>query len=185
MKNILYKKYIQILILVIVISFGYLGFLNYKNTDDKFVRSISYPTIIKEGNNTELNDSENKTLEFETQNKGNTEETKINPIPGMGKTEDQDIKSEQITLIAGDINIKLDITEGQTFYEILQAEQQAGKITFNGKNYTGLGFFVTDIGNLHEGEGLNLLYYINGKEASLGVSRYVPKNGDIVEWKLE
>jgi len=30
-----------------------------------------------------------------------------------------------------------------------------------------------------------LLYYINGKEASVGVSTYKPKNGDIIEWKLK
>ena len=29
------------------------------------------------------------------------------------------------------------------------------------------------------------MYYINDKEASLGVSSYTVKEGDIIEWKLK
>jgi hypothetical protein len=29
------------------------------------------------------------------------------------------------------------------------------------------------------------MYYINGKEAEIGISSYIPKNGDMIEWKLK
>ena len=60
-----------------------------------------------------------------------------------------------------------------------------GKITFEGKEYPALGFFVTEINGLKSGGGKNLMYYINGTEASLGVSSYIIKEGDSIEWKLK
>ena len=42
-----------------------------------------------------------------------------------------------------------------------------GKINFEGKNYPGLGFFVTKINSLTNGEGKNLMYDINGVEGKL------------------
>ena len=70
-------------------------------------------------------------------------------------------------------------------YDALVQEEKEGRIDFSGKMYPNLGFFVTDIGTLHSGNGKNLIYYINGKEAAVGVSSYKLKDGDIIEWKLE
>jgi len=95
------------------------------------------------------------------------------------------ISENTLNLITGDIDTTLKFTEGQTFYEILQNEENIKLISFDGKEYSGLGFFVTDIGNLHSKNGGFLVYYINGKEASVGVSSYIPQNGDIVLWKLK
>lgn len=90
-----------------------------------------------------------------------------------------------LTLITGATKTNLFFTEDQTLYEILNSKENAGKINFKGKDYTGIGFFVTDIGELHSGDGKDLLYYVNGIEASSGISVYKPKVGDVVEWKLE
>ncbi len=60
-----------------------------------------------------------------------------------------------------------------------------GGVAFSGRMYPGLGFFVTSVGALHEGNGRHLIYSVNGKEASVGVSSYVPKQHDIIEWKLK
>ena len=70
-------------------------------------------------------------------------------------------------------------------YDALVQEEKEGRIDFSGKMYPNLGFFVTDIGTLHSGNGKNLIYYINGKEATVGVSSYTLKDGDVIEWKLE
>ena len=74
---------------------------------------------------------------------------------------------------------------GETLYQEMSDEKNAGHISFSGKEYQGLGFFVTDIGSLHEGNGKYLFYYVNGVEASAGVSTFVPKVGDLIEWKLK
>lgn len=89
-----------------------------------------------------------------------------------------------ITLKINNININLPIQQGQTFYDILISAQKNGQINFTGKDYSGMGFFISSIGDLHEGDGKYLVYSINGNEASVGISSYVPKLGDIVEWKL-
>jgi hypothetical protein len=91
----------------------------------------------------------------------------------------------QATVSVGNTTIYLSFTPNTVFYDALLREKNAGKITFSGRNYPGLGFFVTDIGTLHSGDGKNLLYYINGKEATVGVSLYKLKDGDIIEWKLK
>lgn len=107
--------------------------------------------------------------------------------PTIEKT--QNIKTEEnnlhFTLLAGNINTQLLFSPNSFLYDALVKERDAGKITFSGKNYPGLGFFVTDIGTLHAGSGKYLLYYINGKEATVGISSYTLKDGDIIEWKLE
>jgi hypothetical protein len=93
--------------------------------------------------------------------------------------------TETITVVAGQDKISLSVTPDTTFYDALVQARTEGKISFAGKNYPALGFFLTDIESLHAGKGKDLLYYVNGKEATVGVSKYVLKDGDILEWKLE
>lgn len=90
-----------------------------------------------------------------------------------------------IDIFAGEVKIKSDFYSGQNFFDVLNTPNNKKNLSFSGKNYTGLGFFVTDIGTLHQGKGKYLFYYINGVESSVGVSAYYPKDGDIVEWKLK
>ncbi len=92
---------------------------------------------------------------------------------------------QQFTLIAGDTTIQIPFSHGGTLYDALLATKQKGALSFSGVKYTGLGFFITDIGALHQSNGKYLIYFINGTEASVGVSSYVPKDGDIVLWKLK
>ncbi|MBI5449268.1 DUF4430 domain-containing protein [Candidatus Gottesmanbacteria bacterium] len=89
------------------------------------------------------------------------------------------------TLHAGETSIVLAFTDGQTLLEALSAAQNSGQISFTGKQHSGLGFYITDIGTLHESPGKYLVYYINGQSATLGVSTYTPKNSDVIDWKLE
>ena len=89
------------------------------------------------------------------------------------------------TLVAGNTSIKLDAENGSTLYENLNIVKVSSEIKLAGKNYPHLGFFVTSIGTLHSSDGKYLIYFINGKEASVGVSSYILKNGDMIEWKLK
>lgn len=110
-------------------------------------------------------------------------ETKLTPksIPKLAPSKN----TENITIIAGEEKVNLSVPADTSFYNALIETKSSGKITFSGKNYPGLGFFVTDIETLHAGDGKDLLYYINGKEATVGVSSYILKDGDVLEWKLE
>jgi hypothetical protein len=102
------------------------------------------------------------------------------------KTTDIFLKNTaNVTVLFGEEKVNLSVSPNTIFYNALMEAKNAGKITFSGKNYPGLGFFVTDFGELHAGSGKDLLYYINSKEANVGVSSYVLKDGDVIEWKLE
>lgn len=92
---------------------------------------------------------------------------------------------QNITVIFGEKSVSLPIPPDTPFYEILAQTQNASVLSLGGKYYPVLGFLITDIGELHAGGGKNLIYYINGKEAQVGVSSYKPQNGDVVEWKLK
>ncbi|MFA5791455.1 MAG: DUF4430 domain-containing protein [Candidatus Paceibacterota bacterium] len=107
------------------------------------------------------------------------------PKPKAEAGENKIENTMPVTVLAGDVTVHLAVTPDTVFYDALVQAENTGKITFSGKNYPGLGFFVTDFGGLHAGNGKNLLYYINGKEATVGVSSYILKGDDIIEWKLK
>jgi hypothetical protein len=92
--------------------------------------------------------------------------------------------SQTFRLTAGTTQISLPIT-GESLLSALTDAQKRGETAFFGKEYSGLGFFVTEIGSLKQQDGKYLMYSINGKEASVGVSLYVPKNGDVIVWELK
>jgi hypothetical protein len=95
------------------------------------------------------------------------------------------VRLPESTLVAGEITVVLPIGKGETLSVLLSTAQKNGVLSLRGKTYPGLGFFVTDIGTLHQGAGKFLVYYVNGVSASVGASTYIPKNGDHIEWKLE
>ncbi len=111
------------------------------------------------------------------------EETPRPNTPAPSQTQTQ--KTISVTLHAGDISITLTPEAGVTLFDALSQAGKAGEIIFMGKQYPALGFYVTDIGSLRESAGNHLLYYINGKEATVGASSYIPKDGDVIDWKLE
>ena len=107
------------------------------------------------------------------------------------KTKEEIVKSDtststiSVNLITGDKKTILEFKEGASFYDILNNAQEKDLVSFSAQKYSGLGFFITEINGLKNGNGKNLMYEINGKEATEGVSSYIPKDGDFIEWKLK
>lgn len=135
--------------------------------------------------------------EFETQTQDiQTQEDKVSessePKAGTPKvntaqstsTSDQAVFAKARITIAGE-DLEVVITDNMSVYDAMNLLKKESKITFEGKNYPGLGFFVTKINSLESGDGKNLMYDINGVEASVGISTYEIKEGDIIEWKLK
>lgn len=167
------KKY-KIKILFLVVFLAIISIFYYKNkvsynqpvTEIKNIPS----TIANSVTSTSLTKSTIQTPKAKT-------ETKIEKPVYLNST--------TITISAGDKTISQIFEKGQSLYDVLIQASKNSQLVFSGKEYPGLGFFVTDIGNLHAGGGKNLQYYINGKYASLGVSSYVPVDSDVIVWKLE
>lgn len=97
----------------------------------------------------------------------------------------EEIVSSKALFKITDTELEISISEKTSVYDAMKQLASEGKLVLGGKNYPGLGFFVTQVGDLKSGDGKNLMYYINDKEASLGVSSYIIKEGDIIEWKLK
>lgn len=59
--------------------------------------------------------------------------------------------------------------------------------SFSGQEYAGLGFFVDEINGVKNDASANKywLYYINGENATVGISEYIVKPNDIIQWKYE
>ncbi len=92
---------------------------------------------------------------------------------------------ETVLLTAGGLSIGLAPLENKTLYTLLIEANEQKKMNVQMKEYPGLGFYVTSIGTLTETNGKHLIYYVNGKDATVGISAYVPKVGDTIDWKLE
>ncbi len=92
---------------------------------------------------------------------------------------------EHAKLRVGDVENDIVFTQGETLYTALERMNTSGVLHLVVKKYTGLGFFVTEIGSYKQGVGGNLMYFINGREATVGVASYVLTSGDVIEWKLQ
>ncbi|MDP2709018.1 MAG: DUF4430 domain-containing protein [bacterium] len=94
-------------------------------------------------------------------------------------------KIKAVTMIDG-VKFAAEIKTGATAHDLMNELKAENKINFSGKNYPGLGFFVEEINGLkNNSSGKNWVYYVNGRPAPVGVSNYILKDGDIIEWKYE
>lgn len=138
------------------------------------------------------------TLQLETQNQ--IEEVKQNKETKVATSSSTTLKkdtvqeetitsnetlSQKATFSVLEEKFEFTVLEKMTVYDVMKILKTENKITFEGKEYSGLGFFVTSVNSLKTGGGKNLMYYVNDKEASVGISTYVIKEGDIIEWKLK
>ncbi len=54
------------------------------------------------------------------------------------------------------------------------------------KSFSGVGEFVESINGVKaDGKKEFWAFYLNGQQAQVGASDYKPKNGDVIEWKVE
>lgn len=182
MKNKFNKIYISIAIIFVISLSLFTFFLNkntesLQNTQESLDSSIVNDFKSEKGDKNPINNISNEEVIFISENVTNKD--------NVSNDNTQEINTETVSLTAGDLSVDLKISQGRNLYDTLIAKENENLIEFKGKEYPGIGFFVTDIGDLHQGDGKYLMYFINNKEASLGVSSYVPKNGDVIRWELK
>ena len=90
-------------------------------------------------------------------------------------------------LEAGEARYEAEIPEGKTVYEFMEILRNAQGLRFNGKPFSGLGFFVEEINGVRNNPQARKywVYYVNGKKANIGISQYIVQSHDIIEWKYE
>ena len=67
----------------------------------------------------------------------------------------------------------------------MNAAASSTSLTFTGRNYPSLGFFVESIDGKQAGNGSAWIFYVNGKESQTGISSTMLHPGDTVEWRYE
>lgn len=165
------KKYIFIGFLVIIIFIIVFLSLNKKK---------ELPVVIQSEQN-------------QTKNNLNEElPTKI-PIKESEKEENipivVDINTIKVSLKVLDKEYRTEIKEGSSVFDTMKNIEERSVLnnTFNFKykEVSGLGSFVTEINEVKGAPGKYWIYYVNDKLASVGVSKYILKEGDIISWKNE
>ncbi|MEK7081157.1 MAG: DUF4430 domain-containing protein, partial [Patescibacteria group bacterium] len=92
---------------------------------------------------------------------------------------------EQTILEINGTRYEEEITGQISVYDFMNKFRGEGKINFTEKNYTGMGKFIETINGIKGNGNQNWIYYVNGKEAQVGVSNYKINPGDVVSWKYE
>jgi len=118
------------------------------------------------------------------------------------KKESYDLSLRSYNLFVNDNEYSLNLPPDHehTVYSLMQAltadsnpasaEASVGEkkpFAFTSKEYAGLGHFVESINGIKNNpqENKYWIYYINGQSAPVGISQYVLKKGDVIEWKFE
>ena len=120
----------------------------------------------------------------------NKKVVKIKTIPqtSLSRTvKKEEISGINISLSVLGNNYQTKVKSGSTVYDTMINLQNTkeNNFSFVSKNYSGLGSFIEEINGVKGIPGKYWLYYLNGKKASLGVSKNILKNGDKIEWKQE
>jgi len=161
----------KILVILIAIIFCLFFFSKIKSTNE--IASINIPKEV----------SSNQVLIINNETKDNFVDN-IYSTSKDNKIKESNENNQLAYLNVLDKSYMTSFNEGETVYDIMVRLKDKG-LYFDYKKYPSLGVFVTEINGIQDGSGKYWIYYINNKEAQVGVSRYVVKPGDIIDWELE
>ncbi len=119
-----------------------------------------------------------------TKVESNTAQVQV-PVVQEKTVPQKTVEQNHFTLIINKQKLVINFKTNDILYNVLVTEQKKGEISMSGKIYSGMGFFVDQIGDLKDGtNGKHLIFYVNSEQAPVGVSTYRLKNNDTIEWKL-
>jgi Domain of unknown function (DUF4430) len=76
-------------------------------------------------------------------------------------------------------------TSGTVLAAMRAYADTTSSFTFAGVEYPGMGFFVTEINGISQGEGSYWMLYRNGNPVNCGAAECWVEPGEVVEWRLE
>ena len=162
------KQYIYIgLIILIIFTIGFI-YLNISNKPQSY-----YPK-----------DVESKTEEIQIISQI---EAKPLSLPQIGAKPLSETKTVKILLIVLDKKYETNVKDGSSVFEAMQKLEDDNPKEFNFKytDYSSLGSFINEINGIKGTPGKYWIYYVNNEKASVGASKYILKQGDIISWKQE
>lgn len=186
----------------------YLSIINERNTDSRYQIADSNNTAINQesekaknqllitnyhlqSDNTTTSDKDLTTTTYNL--KPSTSSSPVLPHPDETNTfipQPQQF-SDFMTLKVNGKERMIPITTSTTVYEMMSYYQMISSdsdFQFETKDFSAMGKFVTKIGGVENNEnnsGKYWIYYINGESAKTGISNYILKPNDLIEWKYE
>lgn len=113
-----------------------------------------------------------------------TSQTKSKKISSMSNPNPVGLNSGVKTVLEiNNVRYEDEITGEMSVYDFMSKLQSERKITFKDKTYVGMGKLIEEINGLKSSGNKYWIYYVNDKEAQVGVLDYKIKQGDIVSWK--
>lgn len=121
-------------------------------------------------------------------------ETQIeSPAKEIKKNEDvkiiEDINTIKVSLTVLDKRYETNIKEGSSAFEAMEKIKKESTLNnnfdFKYTHNASLGNFITEINGQYGTPGKYWIYYVNNEKASIGVSNYILKDGDIISWSQE
>ena len=111
------------------------------------------------------------------------------------RTNDYIIKSQIKPKLTLGINVSLkvldqvyttEIKNNASVYDVMVKIKNENKnFYFKYKEYPAIGIFINEINGEKGSSGKYWIYYVNDKEASVGVSNYIIKEGDVITFQQE
>jgi len=92
-----------------------------------------------------------------------------------------------VSLAADGTVYDVSVPEGNSVYDVMTIASKETDFRFSGKESESFGFFVEEIMEISSdpATGTYWTYYVNGEMAQVGVSDYIVRVGDMIEWKYE
>jgi hypothetical protein len=90
-----------------------------------------------------------------------------------------------ITISVASTSYPVFVPPGATVLDAMNAAASSTSLTFTGRDYPSLGFFVDSIDSKEGGNGYAWIFYVNGKQSQTGISSTLLHSGDSVEWRYE
>jgi hypothetical protein len=162
------KKYITIVLVLITILFGFIYF-NFYSNKSKIVSEFQEKPI-------ELNQKVDIPNKLEI----TIEEPSFNSPSEI-------IKEVEVSFVVGSHRYSTEIKKGSNVFDVMVQIKTENKDNFDFKysEYPYLGIFINEINGVVGSPGAYWIYYVNDKEASVGISNYIINDGDIINWKQE
>jgi len=116
----------------------------------------------------------------------NIKANKQNQFVSLAGGKDLPEKYVNVSLIVLNNEYNTDIKEGSSLFDVMEKiKKENNNFDFKYKEYPSLGIFIEGINGVNGGGGKYWIYFVNKKEASVGVSNYILKEGDIINWELK
>lgn len=104
----------------------------------------------------------------------------------LSETNGGEVETIQVVMLINGAEYLTATKPVSSVYDLMNALREQNRIDFKSNNYSGMGFFITEINGVkNDPAGKNWLYYVNDKLAPIGISFYKLKNNDTIEWKYE